>query len=101
MKPHIDDSKNTCNMKSPHARRNILDNKERQKLDLHNWRNWLDGLEEFSARITLMVSDLQSDEQGTRKRREKLKNSRKVIFREIMCFEIMKLFYKKIYIKSF
>jgi len=53
--------------------------------------------------ITRMVSNLQSGEQQRRIiLKEKLENSRKIIYRDIMCFKIMKFAYTNfIYTKNF
>jgi len=49
-----------------------------------------------------MILVLQLDDQIDKSPREKSKNSRKVVYREIMCFHIMKLVYNNfIYIKAF
>jgi len=47
-------------------------------------------IEELAMMITPMVSHLQSGKLRTRILREKSKNFRKVVSREIMCFKIMK-----------
>jgi len=49
-----------------------------------------------------MVSILQSDDQRDRTSREKSKDSRKVVSREMVCFKIMNLVYNNsIYAKTF
>ena len=49
-----------------------------------------------------MVSVLQSDDQRDRTSREKSENFRKMIYREMVCFKIMKLIYNNsIYTKTF
>jgi len=49
-----------------------------------------------------MVSVLQSNDQRDKTCREKSKNSRKVVSREIVCFKIMKLVYNNsIYTETF
>jgi len=52
--------------------------------------------------ITPTILDLQSDEQRMRAPIKKLANFRKVVYKEMTCFKIMKLVYNKIiYTKSF
>jgi len=49
-----------------------------------------------------MVLILQSDDQRDNISREKSENSRKVVYREMVCFKIMKLVYNNsIYTKTF
>jgi len=46
-------------------------------------------LEELATKITLLVSNLQIDEQGGKTLREKSYNFRKMVSREIVCFKII------------
>jgi len=76
--------------------------KRQQKLNLRERRNWSVQFEELAERINPTVSVLQSDDQRDRTFREKLENSREVIYREMVCFKIMKLVYNdSIYTKIF
>jgi len=59
-----------------HASQNRKDSQENEhKNNLHDWINWLDKNVELAKRITLAVSDLQSNKQGVRSLREMEKNS--------------------------
>jgi len=85
-----------------HATENRKRLKRERKLNLRERRNWSVQFEELAERINPTVSVLQSDDQRDRTSRDKLKNSRKVISREMVCFKIIKLVYNNsIYTKTF
>jgi len=85
-----------------HATENRKRLKRERKLNLRERRNWSVQFQELAERINPTVSVLQSDDQRDRTYREKLKNSRKVVSREMVCFKIIKLVYNNyIYTKTF
>jgi len=87
---------------SSHATKNKKDKKREQKLNLRKQRNWSVQFEDLNERINPTISVLQLDEQRDRTSREKSKNSRKVVSREIVCFKIIKHVYNdSIYTKFF
>jgi len=55
-------------------RENNLNQEKEQKTNLLNLRSWLFELEKLSARITLVVLGIQTNEQRVRKLKEKAKN---------------------------
>jgi len=88
--------------KGLHTTENKRDQEKGLKLNLHKRINWSVQIEELTARITPIVSNLQLGEPRTRTPKEKLENSKKVVSREIIYFKIMKFVYNKtIYIKTF
>jgi len=58
----------------------------------------LSGRKEIAEMIIPMNSNLQTNEQGVKKCTRKAENSRKVISKNIMCFKIMKVIYKFVYL---
>jgi len=64
------------------------------KTNLLKLRKQQVGIEDLTTRITLAVSNVQTDKPIVRKRGERAGNPRKVVSREIMCFKVIKLFYK-------
>jgi len=76
--------------------------KESENLTYANRETDRSKLKSSAERINLTISILQSDDQKDRTLKQKSKNSREVVSREMMSFKIMKLVYNdSIYTKTF
>jgi len=73
-----------------------------ENYNLHEHRNWLDQIEKLVVRINPTILVFQSDDQREISLRENSEHSKEVVYRDMMSFKIIKLFYNNyIYTKTF